>query len=99
MKEKDRICIYLRHVDKCEEGEYGTFEVIGNKKMLITISLERCNNKKDYLLTVLHELLHSWIALLQVNKILKISDRKEHKVIEAFERYAIRQLRRVNHAK
>jgi hypothetical protein len=95
MKEKDRIRIDIRHVDECEEGEYGTFEIVGNKKMLITVSLKRCNNQRNYLLTILHELLHAWIALLQVNKIIKISDRREHRLIEDFELYALRKLKQI----
>jgi hypothetical protein len=95
MKEKDRIRIDIRHVDKCDDGEYGTFEIVGNKRMLITISLKRCDNQRNYLLTLLHELLHGWVALLQVNKIVKISDRREHKLIEAFELYALRKLKQV----
>lgn len=81
--------IDLNMVKRCYKDYFGTFETIGKKRALIEISKKRASSPHDFTLTVLHELLHLWIAILGGTGI-KVYSRKEHKVIYQVEQYVIR---------
>lgn len=81
--------IDLKIVKRCYKDYYGTFETLGKKRALIEISKKKACTPHDFMLTVVHELLHLWISILGAQGI-KIDSRKEHKVIYKIEKYLVR---------
>jgi hypothetical protein len=64
-------------------------------KFDISISLKRNNTIEEYAGTLLHELLHLWLGILQRHKYLPVGMKNEHKVIEMIEavtQFALHQI-------
>lgn len=75
----------IKTVKKCKPDDaYGTFAITGPERAIITISTTRNRTISDYAATLLHELLHCYIALLKSNGF-KVGAKKEHVWIEACE--------------
>ncbi len=74
----------IKKVNRCKNGAFGSFVVLGRERARITISLERNKMLADYGATLLHELLHCYTTLLRVEGF-KCTNKKEHKWIEKCE--------------
>jgi len=70
---------YIR--DKC----YGIARFISKNRILIEVSKSLNNTIGEYASTLLHELLHVWVAIVKINGG-SIDRRKEHKFIYQVER-------------
>lgn len=71
----------IKKVKRCRPREaFGTFAITGPTSALITVSTDKNRKLASYAVTLLHELLHCYIALLKANGF-EVSARKEHKWI------------------
>lgn len=77
--------VEIRLVKRCRNRAYGNFSIRGRESALITIALDKNKTMAEYGATVLHELLHLWIAILQ-RRNFKCGDSREHRFIYAVER-------------
>ncbi len=85
--------IKIRHVEKLGSS-YGESEFVSRNKMLITIARQRNRRLATYSATLLHELLHVWVWVLEINGF-EVDDKTEHKFIEAVEQAVVRLFRDV----
>lgn len=83
----------IRGVRKCRQDEFGYFKILGAQRAYIAISLEKNNTVNQYAETLLHELLHFYVALLKVEGF-QVGQRREHKWIEACELTVVDQMKR-----
>lgn len=83
--------VNLKLVPKCPKGHRGEFIVRGNSRCEILISREHNDNVGEFAATLLHELLHLWITILQSHGLSK-GIRKEHKYIDGILPYILRKL-------
>lgn len=83
----------IKGVRYCRQGEYGYFKILGSQRACIAISLKENTTLNQYAETLLHELLHFYIALLKVEGF-NVGSRNEHKWIEACELMVIDQMKR-----
>lgn len=72
--------ITLKLVDKCPDDHRGEFVVIGRNRCEIQISKRHNKTVNEFAATLLHELLHLWVTILQTHG-LKEGIRREHKFI------------------
>lgn len=93
--------VIIREVKKIDDDTLGRFERLTKYTSRITIGMDGNRTLAQYGETVLHELLHLWIAILEA-KGFKISEKREHKFIESVERMVTRaallHMRRKKHA-
>ncbi len=83
--------IKIRHTEKLH-GSYGECAFNSKNKMVITIARERNRRLATYGATLLHELLHAWVRMLELNGF-KVDDKVEHKFIYAVEQAVVRLFR------
>lgn len=74
----------IKKVKRCRNKAYGNFLIRGNERAVITISLKMNPTIAEYAATLLHELLHCYTTLLRAEGF-RVTDKKEHKWIEACE--------------
>ncbi len=86
--------INIRFIDKCPKNVYGTTEILNNKTILINISRLKNQNKSEFFVTMLHELLHAWMFILKANDI-HMSPRTEHKWIYLVQNSVVRALNKI----
>lgn len=75
----------IKNVKRSRNGASGNFYLRGRESALITISLEQNCTLAEWGSTLLHELLHLWVTLMQHNG-LKVTDKREHIFIYAVEK-------------
>jgi hypothetical protein len=73
--------IIIKLVDRCPEDFSGEFRVLSNGRCRILISKRKNKDLTEFADTLLHELLHFWVTLLQTYGV-KESIRREHKFID-----------------
>lgn len=83
--------IKIKLVETCPKNEYGTCEIVGNNSILIEISKKKNNDKRQFFVTLLHELMHAWCFIMKANGI-KMSIRKEHKWIYSVQNVVFKAL-------
>lgn len=74
----------IKKVKRCKNKAYGNFLMRGRSSALITVSMQKNPTLAEYAATLLHELLHCYTTMLRVDGF-RVSDRLEHKWIEACE--------------
>lgn len=74
----------IKKVKACKNKAFGNFLLRGHDSGLITISLKLNNTLAEYGATLLHEMLHAYTTLMR-REGFRVSNRKEHKWIEASE--------------
>lgn len=72
--------IKIKLVKKCPRGEYGLCTVTGNNSITIEVSEQKNTTPTQFYVTLLHELLHSWLFIMKANGV-KIAEKKEHRWI------------------
>lgn len=72
--------IEIRNVKNIKDGSYGTTTFQSKYRALIKVAESKNTTIDEWSNTVLHELLHVWIALLKANGA-KIDRRFEHRYI------------------
>lgn len=77
--------IVIKNVNKIKGRCYGVTKYVSKQKAVIELSLELNKDLAEYSSTLLHELLHVWIAILQANDA-KLNKKKEHTFIYKAER-------------
>lgn len=83
--------IKIRHVEKLR-SLYGECAFTTKNKTIITIARQKNKRLATYGATVLHELLHVWVRILQTGGF-KITDEVEHEFIDAVEQAVVRLFR------
>lgn len=83
--------LQLKLLSKLDYGHKGEFIVKGPNKCEIQISKEKNTSITEFATTLLHELLHFWVTILQTHG-LKESIRKEHKFINNVVPFILRKL-------
>ncbi len=83
--------IKIRHVEKLR-NLYGECSFASRNRTVITIARQGNRRLATYGATLLHELLHAWIRVLEMNGF-KIDDKIEHKFIYAVEQAVVRLFR------
>ncbi len=86
--------IDIKFIDECKNRAFGTTEVVNNKTILIKISRKKNVTKAEFFITMLHELLHSWMFILKANGI-KMSETREHKWIYLVQNEIVHALSKV----
>lgn len=81
--------IEIREVRNCKNGAFGNFLLRSYKSALITISLKLNDSVAEYGATLLHELLHLWLALLRL-KGFRVANKKEHNFIYDVEKHVLK---------
>jgi len=89
------VIIKVRHVDRLidtDDGKelFGSCDMHKRNKMIITISRRKNKTIDKYGATLLHELLHGWVNVLELHGFETTED-KEHKFIDYIEAVAIRK--------
>lgn len=91
---RDRIMIVkVRHVEKLR-SLYGECAFVSKNKTIITIARQRNKRLATYSATLLHELLHVWIRVMELNGF-KVDDDTEHDFIDAVEQAVLRLFKQV----
>lgn len=72
--------VKLKLVKKCPNGHKGEFIVLGNNQCEIQIARNRNPSIEEFATTLIHELLHLWVTILQTHG-LKEGIRREHRFI------------------
>lgn len=83
----------IKKVDRCRNGAYGNFIILGHEKARITISMKKNDTLGEYAATLLHEMLHGFYTLLRVEGF-KLTNKTEHKMIEETEDALFKIMRR-----
>ncbi len=83
--------LQIKMVQRCENDHRGEFIVKSNNQCEIQISKKRNQTIDDFAETLLHELLHLWVTILQTHG-LKDSIRREHGFINSIVPKAIKEL-------
>lgn len=81
----------IKLVDKCEHDHRGEFAVLGSNRCEILISKKRNPDVNAFAATLLHELLHLWVTVLQTHG-LRESISVEHRFIDDVLPYVLRKL-------
>lgn len=86
--------IKIRHVKVLKDidgGELaGSCDMPSRSKMIINISRKRNNTVNKYAATLLHELLHSWVNMLEPYGF-NPTDEKEHEFVDAVEAIVVQR--------
>jgi len=85
--------IKIRHVAALN-GDYGETSFPGPKKAVITIARNMNRRMHTYSSTMLHELLHVWTHVLELNGF-KMDEEVEHDFIYATERAVVKKFRQI----
>ncbi len=83
--------IKVRHVEKLR-GLYGECDFSTKNKTVITIARSKNRRLATYGATLLHELLHAWVRVLEMNGF-EIDDEVEHEFIDAVEQAVVQLFR------
>ena len=83
--------LLVKIVPKCKHNHRGEFLVRDAHKCEIQISADKNKDVSDFAATLLHELLHFWVTILQTHG-LKESIRREHKFIDRVVPYLLTKL-------
>jgi hypothetical protein len=86
----------IRDVDFCGEDQelFGWCELKKNK-FVISLSRKRNTTLEEYAGTLLHELIHLWVGILQRRKYIPESIKDEHKmiaIVEGVTQFALHQI-------
>lgn len=81
--------LIINDVKQCKNKAMGNYCILGKGVMRITVSLKLNRLLADYMLTLLHEMLHAWFTLVRV-KGFRCTDRLEHKIIYKIEEAVFR---------
>lgn len=82
----------IREILYHRDGSYGKYWPMSRRRACITLSRKENTTVNWYALTLIHELLHFWVAMIKT-KGAKIDRRKEHKFINHLEKDVIKALR------
>ncbi len=85
--------VKVRHVEKLR-SLYGECAFVSKNKTIITIARQRNKRLATYSATLLHELLHVWIRVMELNGF-KVDDDTEHDFIDAVEQAVLRLFKQV----
>ena len=85
--------IKIRHAKKLKDL-YGNCAFPTASRVVITVNRQFNKRLATYAATLLHELLHAWIHILELNG-LKVDDEAEHKFIYATEQAVLREFRKL----
>lgn len=83
--------IKIRHVEKLR-SLYGECHFVTKNKTVITVARSKNRRLATYGATVLHELLHAWVRILEWNGF-EIDDEVEHEFLYAVEQAVVRLFR------
>lgn len=83
--------LQIKMVQRCENDHRGEFIVKSSNQCEIQISKNRNQTIDDFAETLLHELLHLWVTILQTHG-LKDSIRREHGFINSIVPKVIKEL-------
>jgi hypothetical protein len=81
----------IKEIAQHRDGAYGKFWIVSKRRACITISRKANTTVNWYSLTLLHELLHLYCAMIKM-KGAKIDRRKEHKFIEKIENFIVKSV-------
>lgn len=84
----------IRKVKECKNGAFGNFIIRNKESALITISIRKNPTVAEYAATLLHEMLHCYTSLLRAEGF-KLTDKNEHKYIEASEVAVVSAMRKI----
>lgn len=83
----------VKKVKDTRNKAMGNFILYGRHKAQITISLKRNTLLAEYMVTLLHELLHFWTTMVRKEGF-KTTDKKEHQFIYAVEEAILIEMKR-----
>lgn len=81
----------VKEIKEHKDGAYGKYWNTSRRRACITISRKANTTVNWYALTLIHELLHFWVAMITI-KGAKVDRRKEHRFIQKLEVQVIKAL-------